>query len=364
VEHVLNPVLLFVCLAVAGVGIALALPRKGISPQILGALLAGGAFVVLFGALAVRAFNDEQLPNFNFYLFALIAIGSALRVISHPRPVYSALYFIITVLASAALYLIAHAEFMAFALVIIYAGAILITYLFVIMLATQAPSAEAVEALSDYDAYSREPLVGAGAGVTILVLVSMLLARGVGDLQPNVAAQTDPDLLANLPKKVMRELEARQVFDAFERPELAAFAGEAPILDAVQRRISLTVSDPAAMAGLVERPRFASLLAGEASGAEAEAAARATAEGAVAGEVLSLALPDNVIVTNAEGVGWALIAAHPMALELAGVILLMALVGAVVLARKQIELSEDEKARQARTLGQTMDVMSVGRGES
>jgi NADH-quinone oxidoreductase subunit J len=258
VEHVLNPVLLFVCLAVAGVGIALALPRKGISPQILGALLAGGAFVVLFGALAVRAFNDEQLPNFNFYLFALIAIGSALRVISHPRPVYSALYFIITVLASAALYLIAHAEFMAFALVIIYAGAILITYLFVIMLATQAPSAEAVEALSDYDAYSREPLVGAGAGVTILVLVSMLLARGVGDLQPNVAAQTDPDLLANLPKKVMRELEARQVFDAFERPELAAFAGEAPILDAVQRRISLTVSDPAAMAGLVERPRFCS----------------------------------------------------------------------------------------------------------
>ena len=46
----------------------------------------------------------------------------------------------------------------------------------------------------------------------------------------------------------------------------------------------------------------------------------------------------------------ALVAEHPMALELAGIILLMAMLGAVVLARKQIEIGEDEKAERARMI--------------
>jgi hypothetical protein len=52
---------------------------------------------------------------------------------------------------------------MAFALIIIYAGAILITYLFVIMLATQAADEERVEdRLSGYDAVAREPIAACG----------------------------------------------------------------------------------------------------------------------------------------------------------------------------------------------------------
>ena len=62
------------------------------------------------------------------------------------------------------------------------------------------------------------------------------------------------------------------------------------------------------------------------------------------GTTVTLPLPASVGVTNFDGVGWTLLAAHPMALEVAGVILLLALVGAVVLARRQIELGEDEKA--------------------
>ncbi len=65
-----------------------------------------------------------------------------MRVVTHPAPVYSALYFILTVFASAGLFVLLSAGFMAAALVLIYAGAILITYVFVIMLASQA-SAEA-----------------------------------------------------------------------------------------------------------------------------------------------------------------------------------------------------------------------------
>ncbi len=54
-------------------------------------------------------------------------------------------------------------------------------------------------------------------------------------------------------------------------------------------------------------------------------------------------LPDDAMPQNIEQVGLALIAKFPVSLELAGVILLMAMFGAVVLAQRQIELSEQEK---------------------
>ena len=53
--------------------------------------------------------------------------------------------------------------------------------------------------------------------------------------------------------------------------------------------------------------------------------------------------PEDLALTNTEGVGYELIKAHPGAIEIAGGILLMAMLGAVVLARKQIEISEAEK---------------------
>ena len=51
---------------------------------------------------------------------------------------------------------------------------------------------------------------------------------------------------------------------------------------------------------------------------------------------------------NIQRVGWALVHQYPASLELAGVILLMAMFGAVVLAQRQIELSDDEKLEAAR----------------
>jgi len=70
-----------------------------------------------------------------------------------------------------------------------------------------------------------------------------------------------------------------------------------------------------------------------------------------AGDSITFALPDSVILTNIDAVGFALIAEHPMALELAGIILLMAMLGAVVLARKQVEIGDEEKSSQADILG-------------
>ena len=64
---------------------------------------------------------------------------------------------------------------------------------------------------------------------------------------------------------------------------------------------------------------------------------------------------------NSQALGHALVAEFPVSLELAGVILLMALFGAVVLARRQMEMAEDER-RAAAGLPRLGDELQSGRG--
>jgi hypothetical protein len=67
---------------------------------------------------------------------------------------------------------------------------------------------------------------------------------------------------------------------------------------------------------------------------------RATLAGS--SELRDIELPDTLLPDNTARVGYALVAEFPVSLELAGVILTLAMFGAVVLARRQIELGEDE----------------------
>jgi NADH-quinone oxidoreductase subunit J len=69
-----------------------------------------------------------------FYVFAAIAILAALNVILQRTPVYSALSLIVVLCALAVVYLLLGAEFMAVIQVIVYAGAIMVLFVFVIML--------------------------------------------------------------------------------------------------------------------------------------------------------------------------------------------------------------------------------------
>jgi len=140
---------------------------------------------LIFLALIVRytaGRADEGKVGAYFWIFSAIAIFGALRVITHPRPVYSALYFVLTVMASAGLFILLWAEFMAAALVLIYAGAILVTYVFVIMLASQSQSGASADppyaGLAEYDAVSREPLVASAVGFALMgVLLYVIFDR-------------------------------------------------------------------------------------------------------------------------------------------------------------------------------------------
>lgn len=332
-DLVVSPTLLYSLVALGALGIAVALPRRGPNPQILGMLLlaaAGGLLVLLLTLRGVR--TDEGIANVFFYVFSVIAIGASLRVITHRRPVYAALYFVLTILATSGLFLILSAEFMAAALVIIYAGAILITYLFVIMLATQSATAEAVEQLADYDEKAYEPAIAAGVGFLLLAGLTTVLFGGATDLgqrqRPDVAmvVAAQHAELANMRGRVESAL----------RSDLRARPSEAFRQAAGARAETIASTSPAALMAdgwrliTTNRDRTAVIAKGDRS--------------------IELDWPADLQLSNVEAVGFNMLRRHPGSIEIAGVILLMAMLGSVVLARRKAQEDEDDKLDQARRL--------------
>jgi NADH-quinone oxidoreductase subunit J len=84
------------------------------------------------------------LYTFHFYLFALIAVASALLFVTRKSPVAAALWLVNTMFCLAALYVLLDAQFIGAIQVIVYAGAIMVVFLFVIMLLNlgQSPPAD------------------------------------------------------------------------------------------------------------------------------------------------------------------------------------------------------------------------------
>jgi len=72
--------------------------------------------------------------KFLFYVFAIGLLLSAAMVISRKNPVHSALFLVLVFFNSAALWMLAEAEFLAIALVLVYVGAVMVLFLFVVMM--------------------------------------------------------------------------------------------------------------------------------------------------------------------------------------------------------------------------------------
>ena len=69
-----------------------------------------------------------------FYLFAAILVYAATRVITVRNPVHAALHLVLAFFTSAALWLLLEAEFLAITLVLVYVGAVMVLFLFVVMM--------------------------------------------------------------------------------------------------------------------------------------------------------------------------------------------------------------------------------------
>ncbi|HVS73713.1 MAG TPA: NADH-quinone oxidoreductase subunit J [Phycisphaerae bacterium] len=262
--------------ALGAIGLYLMLPRDRAPLVGLGALLGvlglAGFFLYLVrltaSAQATTAPSGASAgPPVYFYIFSAIMIASAVAVICQPRPVYAALYFVLLTLAGAGLFVLLQAEFMAIVLIIIYAGAILVTYVFVIMLASQGSVGGSAVAPS-YDRRSAEPFIS--------VLVSFVLVGAILQVLLPVNGRTLATPAA--PEQMMLE--------------------------------SLGMAPVPAPAG----------------------PATNTSPAATTAPVLSAAIPEGP--SNVQLLGASLYSRYSLSLELAGVLLTVALIGAVVIARK------------------------------
>jgi NADH-quinone oxidoreductase subunit J len=69
-----------------------------------------------------------------FYAFAAVTVGAALAVITVKNTVHATLFLVLTFFSSACLWLLARAEFLAIVLVLVYVGAVMVLFLFVVMM--------------------------------------------------------------------------------------------------------------------------------------------------------------------------------------------------------------------------------------
>ncbi|HVZ42921.1 MAG TPA: NADH-quinone oxidoreductase subunit J [Ramlibacter sp.] len=69
-----------------------------------------------------------------FYLFSAILLFAAFRVITARNPVYAALFLVLTFFQASAVWLLLRAEFLAISLVLVYVGAVMVLFLFVVMM--------------------------------------------------------------------------------------------------------------------------------------------------------------------------------------------------------------------------------------
>jgi NADH-quinone oxidoreductase subunit J len=179
----MSPMLILLLCLFAGIATVFALPgHQEMTVRKVGGVILVGVGLIFAASIAGSAGSNAIF----FWIFSAIALGSAVRVVTHSKPVYSALYFVLTVFASAGLFVLLEAEFMAAALVLIYAGAILVTYVFVIMLASQATGdGTHMTQMATYDSHSREPAAAAAVGFALMgVLLFLIFDRAEGLIAP------------------------------------------------------------------------------------------------------------------------------------------------------------------------------------
>ena len=127
-----------------------------------------------------------------FYLFSAVTIASAFMVIASRNPVHSVLFLILAFVNAAGLFMLMGAEFLAMMLIVVYVGAVLVLFLFVVMM-LDVDFAELRQGFLQY--------LPVGALVGVIFLAELLLVVAGWTIAPtisqSIAAPTPP--IASVP---------------------------------------------------------------------------------------------------------------------------------------------------------------------
>ena len=174
-------------------------------PRILGGLGAVAAILLMQMILLPPA--GDLVRNVLFFFFAAAAVLSAGAMITDRNPVYSALWFALVTLSVCGLFLLNSAPFLSAATIIVYAGAIIVTFLFVIMLAQQSASS------AGYDQHPFQPGI-ASLGAFILLGALLFSLQEWGGINGTPAADAaQPGQFIALPVGVNANPLSQAAFD-------------------------------------------------------------------------------------------------------------------------------------------------------
>jgi NADH-quinone oxidoreductase subunit J len=120
-----------------------------------------------------------SFPTFLFYAFSAILVFAALRVVTTRNPVHAALWLVLAFFTAAAHWLMLGAEFLAIALVLVYVGAVMVLFLFVVMM---------LDVNFDNLRDQFRSYIPFAAAIGALVLIEMALVLLGSHLRPGVGA--------------------------------------------------------------------------------------------------------------------------------------------------------------------------------
>jgi NADH-quinone oxidoreductase subunit J len=115
-----------------------------------------------------------MFPAILFFIFAAVLIGAALGVILSRNPVYSALLLVLCFFNSAVIWVLLDAEFLGIVLVLVYVGAVMVLFLFVVMML----DVNIEQLRKEFVGYW--PLTVAVAGFVVFAMLNVIVVRHLG----------------------------------------------------------------------------------------------------------------------------------------------------------------------------------------
>jgi NADH-quinone oxidoreductase subunit J len=179
-----------------------------------------------------------DFPTLAFYAFATMAIAAAIGVISVRNPVQAALLLVLTFFSVACTWILAGAEFLGIALILVYVGAVMVLFLFVVMMLD-------IDVAPLREGFVRYLPIGLVVAVVMLVEICVLIGVKVLVQAPLAA---DAAAAADIPNTTWL---ARALFTDFLLPfEVAAviltIAVVAAVMLTLRRRTGVKHQDPSA----------------------------------------------------------------------------------------------------------------------